>query len=304
MHAKRLIAILITVSLIILTVGCQTGKQPMINTYFDDLELSEAALPDYSVGEFFSFDDGTTTVVTAASNEQITWRYNNGTTSTGYRNFILPALTWTGGNSHSKTTSTAPVDMLWPLATGNQGQYESHQIISKNNQIDTTENSRKWICAVEGTKRVSVPAGSFETYVIVCQRYSSTSNSWRATRRYYYAPVLGHYVMREDKFRSRPDQIRKLVTYGFNSTFLSEQDQINLNRKLQKTLTNNRDGIAGIWKNRPGDITAMLIPVSSYTGLNNSQCRDYYSVYSVKGRIRKNVRSVCRLSDGQWQRVD
>jgi len=32
MHIKRLVAILITVGLIIVTGGCQTGKQPMINT--------------------------------------------------------------------------------------------------------------------------------------------------------------------------------------------------------------------------------------------------------------------------------
>ena len=70
MYTERLVAILITVGLIILTGGCQAGKQLMTNTYSDDLELSEAALPDYSVGEFFSFDDGTTTVVTAASNEK------------------------------------------------------------------------------------------------------------------------------------------------------------------------------------------------------------------------------------------
>ncbi len=304
MHRKCLIGILFTVGLIIAAGGCQTGKQPMMNTYSDDLELSEAALPDYSVGEFFSYDDGTTAVVTATSNGQITWHYNNGATSTGYRNFILPALSWTSANRFSKASTTAPVDMLWPLAIGNQGQFETHQILSKKNQIASTERTRKWSCVVEGTQRVSVPAGTFDTYVIVCQRRSSSSNSWRATRRYYYAPDLGHYVIREDKFRSRPDKIRKLVTYGFNSTFLSEKEQINLNRKLQKTLTNNPDGVAGIWKSKPGDITAMLIPVSSYPGLNNSDCRDYYSVYSVKGRIRKNVRSVCKLPNGQWQRVD
>ena len=304
MYSKRLLAILITVVLIIVTGGCQTGQQSMIKTDSDMLELSEAALPNYSVGEYFAFDDGTTAVVTAVSNGQVTWGYNNGATSTGYRNFILPALTWTSANRHSKATSTAPADLLWPLATGNQGQYATHQVISKNDRIESTELSRKWACAVEGTKRVSVPAGTFDTYVIVCRRYSSTDNSWRATRRYYYAPELGYYVVREDKFRSRSDSTRKLVTYGFNSTFLPKQEQINLNRKLQNTLSKNPDGIASTWKSKPGDITAMLVPVNSYTGINGTECRDYYSVYSVKGRILKNDRSVCRLPDGQWQRVD
>ena len=304
MYSKRLLAILMTAGLIIVTGGCQTGQHSMVNTYSDDLQLSEAALPNYQVGEYFSYDDGTAFVVTAISSEQVTWRYNNGAVSTGYRNFILPALTWTSANRQSKGTSTAPLDLLWPLAVGNQGQYNSQQVNSRNDQIESTELSRKWDCAVVGTKQVSVPAGTFDTYVVACKRYSSTNNSWRATRRYYYAPDLGHYVIREDTFCSRPDHTRKLAAYGFNSTFLPEQDQINLNRVLQKTLSNNPDGIAGTWKSEPGDVTAMLIPVSSYTGLSGTECRDYNSVYSVKGRIRKNARSVCRLPNGHWQRVD
>ncbi|MBW2705062.1 MAG: hypothetical protein JRD84_01995 [Deltaproteobacteria bacterium] len=304
MHSKRLIAILITVGVIIITGGCQTGKQSMIKTDSNMPELSEAALPNYSVGEYFSFDDGTAVVVTAVSKEQVTWRYNNGAISSGYRNFILPALTWTSAHSYSKTTSTAPVDLLWPLVTGNKGQFSSHQVISRNDRIESTELSRNWECSVEGTKRVSVPAGTFDTYVIACKRYSTTNNSWRATRRYYYAPDLGHYVMRDDSFRSRSDRTRKLAAYGFNSTFLPKQEQINLNKKLQITLSKNPDGIASTWESKPGDITAMLVPVNSYSGLNGTECRDYYSVYSIKGRIRKNARSVCRSPEGLWQRID
>ena len=135
MHGKRLVAMMITVGVILVAGGCQTGLPSKTTAYSDDLQLSEAGLPNYSVGEYFSYDDGTTTVVTAVSNEQVTWRYNNGAISTGYRNFIIPAIAWTSANSHSKGTSTAPVDLLWPLATGNQGQYESHQVISRNDRI-------------------------------------------------------------------------------------------------------------------------------------------------------------------------
>lgn len=304
MHSKRLAAILIAVGLIIVIGGCQTGKQSMTNTYSDDLELSEAALPKYSVGEFFAFDDGTTSVVTAVSNEQVGWRYNNGATSTGYRNFILPALLWKSASSRSEATSNAPADMLWPLATGNRGQYQSYQAITRDDQAGSTQLSRQWYCSVEGAKRVSVPAGSFDTYVIACERYSSTSHSWRATRRYYYAPDLGHYVIREDKYRNRPGRTRQLVAYGFNSTFLPKQDQISLNRMLQETLSNNPDGVVSTWTSKPGDITAKLVPVSSYAGSNGRQCRDYQSVYSVKGRVHKNERSVCRQPEGRWQRVN
>ncbi len=303
MQSKRLLVIMITVGLAIAIGGCQTGKQSIDNAYSQDPELPAAALPEYAVGEYFAFDDGRSAVVTAVSNQQVTWHYNNGATSTGYRNFILPALTWQRNGSRGKATSSAPADMLWPLATGKRGQYQSRQVITRNDQANATQLSRQWYCSVEGTKRVSVPAGSFDTYVIACERYSSTGQSWRATRRYYYAPDLGHYVIREDQYRNRPGRVRQLVAYGFNSTFLPKQDQISLNRILQKTLSSNPDGVAGTWTSKPGDLTAKLVPVKSYAGSNGSQCRDYYSLYSFKGRVHKNERSVCRQPEGRWQRV-
>jgi len=304
MYNARLIATLIAVGLIIVTGGCQTGQQTLNDTYSSNPQLTRAELPDYAVGEYFVFDDGTAAVVTGVSREEVTWRYQNGAISTRYRNFILPALSWTSANSRSQTTLTAQPDMLWPLTTGNRSQYESYQVISRNDRIESTELSRKWECGVEGTERVSVPAGTFDTYVVACKRYSTNSNSWRATHKYYYAPELGHYVIRDDSFRSRSDRTRRLVAYGFNSTFLPEQEQINLNRRLQDALSRNPDGIASTWKSKPGDITAMLVPVNSYTGSDGADCRDYYSIYSVKGRVRKNVRSVCKQPEGRWQRVD
>lgn len=303
MPSKRLLVIIVAVGLIAVIGGCQAGRQSNVNSYSEDPELPAAGLPEYAVGEYFAFDNGRTAVVTAVSNQQVTWRYNNGATSTGYRNFILPALTWKSTGSRSKAASNAPADMLWPLATGNRGQYQSHQTITRNDPAESTQLSRQWYCSVEGTQRVSVPAGSFDTYVIACERYSSTGQSWRATRRYYYAPDIGHYVIREDQYRGRPGRVRRLIAHGFNSTFLPKPDQISLNRKLQKTLNNNPDGVPSTWTSQPGDLTARLVPVNSYAGPNGSQCRDYYSLYNVKGRVHKNERSVCRQPDGLWQRM-
>jgi len=303
MQNKRFAAILVAVGLIGMALGCQTGNQPKANIHSGDLGLPAAALPEYAVGEYFAFDDGRSAVVTAVSDQQVTWRHNNGATSTGYRNFILPVSAWKRNGSRGNATSNAPADMLWPLATGNRGQYQSRQVITRNDQAGATQLSRQWYCSVEGTQRVSVPAGSFDTYVIACERYSSTSYSWRATRRYFYAPDLGHYVIREDLYRSRPGRTRRLVAYGFNSTFLPKQDQVSLNRMLQQTLSNNPDGVASTWTSKPGNLTAKLVPVNSYASSNGSQCRDYYSLYSFKGRVHKNERRVCRQPEGRWQRI-
>jgi hypothetical protein len=295
---------LIMVGAIIALGGCMAGEKPLIRINPEGLQLSEATLPNYAVGEYFAFDDGITEIVTEKSGELITWQTNTDTVSRGYHNFIIPALTWTNVSRYSEGTTNAPVDLLWPLAVGKTAQYEFQQIISRHDGTEATELFRSWDCAVESTRRVSVAAGNFDTYVITCKRYSSTSNSWRATRRFYYAPDLGHYVIREDTYQSRPDRRRELVSYGFNSNFLPKRDQIKLNRTLQSTLSKNGDGMASTWISRTGKVTAMLIPVRSFTGTNGDTCREYHSVYSVQGRIRKNVREVCRQPDGLWQRIN
>jgi hypothetical protein len=243
-------------------------------------------------------------MVTEVSGEWITWQYNNGTVSKRYRNFIIPALNWTNAKKQSKAKTTANADLLWPLAVGNKGQYNFRQIISKHDGTDATWLSRSWNCAVEGTKRVSLTAGTFDTYVITCRRYSDTSYKWRATRRFYYAPDLGHYVIREDKYRGRSEKKRELVSYGFNSTVLPKQDQIELIKTLQKALSNNADGMGSSWISRSGELSAVLTPTSSFTGRNGNECRDYHSEYRVNGRVRKNFRKVCKQPGGLWQRIE
>jgi hypothetical protein len=253
---------LIMVSAIIALSGCQTGKS-LLKTENEGPQLSVAALPNYTVGEYFTFDDGSSRMVAAVSGEWVTWQYKTGTVTKGYRNFIIPALTWTSVHRHSEGKTTAPADLLWPLAVGKKGTYDFQQTISKHDGTESNELSRSWSCSVKGTERVKVPAGTFDTYVIACNRYSSTSHKWRASRRFYYAPELGHYVMQEDRYRSRPDKKRELVSYGFRSIVLSKKDQIMLNRTLQKALSNNADGIASKWTSITGEVTAMLIPTSS-----------------------------------------
>jgi len=304
MYAIRRSAMLIMAGAIIIWGGCQTPQQSLINLKTKEPLVPEATLPDYAVGEYFTFDDGTTAMVTEISGELVTWEYNNGTVSKRYRNFIIPALTWTSAKKHSKAKTTANADMLWPLAVGKRSQYDFQRVISKHDGTDATRLSRSWNCTVEGTMRVSVTAGTFNTYVISCRRYSNTSHKWRATRSYYYAPDLGHYVIRKDTYRGRPDKKRELVSYGFNSTVIPKQDQIELNRTLQKVLSNNADGRAGTWISRTGELSAVLTPISSFTGRNGDECRDYHSVYNVNGRIRKNVRKVCRQPNGHWQRIE
>ncbi len=298
------LAIMVMSSLLLFVTGCNIlGRYP-ISTDTDQGLLAKTRLPDYVPGEYFVYDDGTSVLVTSVSGGMVTWKHHNGATSNGYPNFIIPDLTWSTANRSSVGRTGARPDLLWPPTAGKREQFAFTQTITHNDGRAPEQIDRNWTCTVEGTTRVAVPAGEFNTIVFACSRLSTTSGAWRATRRFYYAPELGHYVVREDRHRRRANTRRELVDYGFNSTVLPQRDQIKLNQTLQSALSKNRDGRASFWRSKSGDISAMLVPVTSYNRSGNQSCREYRSVYSVRGRIRAHGRDVCRQTDGSWQRID
>ena len=297
-------AVLAICVLLLSATGCQTTPTYVAGSAADRYLMERASLPDYVPGEYFVYDDGTSSLVTAVSDGQVTWKHHNGATSKGYPNFIIPDLTWDSANRSSIGQTSAPPDLLWPLAPGKRGEFTFDQTITTKDGSPPDQIARRWTCAVEGTARVSVPAGQFDTVVMACSRYSTSSGSWRATRRFYYAPEIGHYVIREDRHRSRSDTRRELVAYGFNSTLLPQQEQVKLNQTLQSALTKNEDGRAAFWRSQSGNLAAMLVPFRSFKDPKGTACREYRSIYSVKGRIGQHTREVCRQPDGHWQRVE
>mgnify|MGYP007017144063 CR=1 FL=1 len=288
------------------------------------------ALPTYDVGEAFTYDDGRTDVVIARRGDKVTWRTGNGVIQKGYRNFLIPFFEWQNRTSRSRSQITAKPNMLWPLATGKEQSFEVKQTVTSNDGLTSNEFEQSWQCVVEGTEKITVPAGTFDTYRISCFRYLPGTSFWRQTRTFNYAPAVGHYVMREDTYASLPSRRRELVSAGFSSTALDAADQATLIAAFQAAMTNNKDGAGSPWRSADGKLTAMLTPTRTYQeriripaapaaqGAANRKatqnsapqmrfitatCRDYVSAYRVNNRIRQNNRKVCRHPDGRWRRA-
>lgn len=65
---------------------------------------------------------------------------------------------------------------------------------------------------IEGVTKVTVPAGTFEAFIIV-MRTRSLTGSWTGFERIWYAPALRNYVRMEYRYGDMPDQSRVLVNY-------------------------------------------------------------------------------------------
>jgi hypothetical protein len=65
-----------------------------------------------------------------------------------------------------------------------------------------------WSCSVAGEEKVEVPAGTFDTFKVICGRYKPTELE------FFYSPEIGHYVvMRIDDPASESTITRNLVSF-------------------------------------------------------------------------------------------
>ena len=271
--------------------------------------LSPALLPRYAVGETFTFSDGRRETVVGVAGEKITWRDQSDATLVRYSNFLIPSLSWETRARQSKAETSAEPNLLWPLVVGKDDDFDFRQVIDRKNgglppgRKRVGEWNLTWRCTVDRTEIVKVAAGTFDTYRVSCFRYRMATGEWRQTRTYNYAPEIGHYILREDKFASRPSRRIELVSYGFDSTQMAKADQISLNETLQMALNRNADGAGTKWTSADGLLTATLTPIRTYRDKSGLECRKYTSTYDLHGRSRTNVRWVCPYTNGRWQRV-
>jgi hypothetical protein len=76
------------------------------------------------------------------------------------------------------------------------------------------EHNTSW--TVEGRERITVPAGQFETWVIVMRTRSLKSN-WAGFERWWYSPDVQNYVRLEYKYGDGQESSRVLMSYGLGT---------------------------------------------------------------------------------------
>lgn len=165
-------------------------------------------------GDSFTFDnpDMSLKVVTVADGK-VAWESSNGETQISMANPVMPALEWNSPTrGRGKRLITDIKGSLFPLAKGNTLTFK------------TTVNTDKppyawefdWKCRTEGEEQTTVPAGSFDTWRIVCGRNGKDELV------FFYAPSIGHYARmialpREGQDRSIE---RHLISYSIHGNDL------------------------------------------------------------------------------------
>lgn len=74
----------------------------------------------------------------------------------------------------------------------------------------TVRHRTSW--TVEGRETITVPAGTFDTVVLVMRTRSLTGN-WVGYERWWYSPAIRNYVRLEYKYGEAPESSRVLVSH-------------------------------------------------------------------------------------------
>ena len=181
-------------------------------------ELPPAELPVIRVGDKSVYRDKKdkefTYEVTSVDTESTSGLSNDGcrwTSVIGYG----PTLEWSGcGGSDGTQTIKKREGNLWPLQVGNKVRWKFK---GKNNRGNSWSGTRK--CNVKGTANVTVPAGNFDTYHIICTEDWSR-REWQlaqvSRREWHYSPELGVSVtfLRKPRGNSRTKRTyQELVSF-------------------------------------------------------------------------------------------
>jgi len=176
------------------------------------VELAPAAAPDLQPGASFTFRKNggaeMTSRVVAVDGADVVWESDDGWAWTA-KNFYWPVERWQSARSQGAQEVSGDHDALFPLAVGQRAAYRY--------QGRSTADRRGWSgrgrCNVAAAERITVPAGTFDTYKVVCEQGEDLDDPYRVWTR-WYAPELGHLAAQLHQTRDGAiNELQQLVSH-------------------------------------------------------------------------------------------
>ncbi|GAB5469659.1 MAG: hypothetical protein Kilf2KO_26890 [Rhodospirillales bacterium] len=173
----------------------QAGQQlSALSTSSADPVMAPAPLPSYRPGQSFRFSDGQSLRVVSSDAGRVVWRDQDGGQRVTARNFVVPTLEAAG----MERAVVNDAGGLWPLQVGKSDRMRIARTKVEPNGVRVSQGARNYNCRVSNTERITVAAGSYETYRVQCNRFSNSGKRLVETRVWHYAPAVGHFVRRDD----------------------------------------------------------------------------------------------------------
>ncbi len=143
-------------------------------------KVDRVAGPFYEPGDAYVYTDGQVETVLSTSESRVTWHDAKGEQWSADFDFTVPTR-----RSDPEADVASLQSFKWPLRVGARASYTVKTAAS--------DHVGHWQCVVEGREQTAVVAGTFDSYKIVCRQGDDPLGT-AASRTWYYAPAIGHYV--------------------------------------------------------------------------------------------------------------
>lgn len=299
------ILILVATFMYFISYGIARGGQ------YTAKKLASAPLPKYRVGTTFIYANGAWETVTATAPGRVTWTNYRGVISSGSPDFTYRASKWQSRTRQGSRQYTARNDLmfpkktsLWPLQKTNEAAYSETGIWQKKEEPANAYRAN-WSCKVDGTERVSVLAGEFDTYKIVCTRYSVSRKGGigraREKKTWYYAPEIEHYVlMARNYFYDKPSKRQELLAVLPPNDGIPIDARRKMKKSFQQALEFKKSGQSVPWSSSKTKVSGETIPRGTFQLADGRYARRYVQRLKLPDGQRTYYGMAVRNSKGVW----
>ncbi len=268
-------------------------------------------LPVYKEGTTFIYSNGTWETVSASSPGWVTWRNHRGYVSGGSPDFTRRRADWQTSTSQGTRQFGPREDLwikqkisLWPLQIQNTAAYAETSTWRRQNEPEKTLR-HNWSCEVNGTERIVVMAGEFDTWKIVCKRYSgkkvSSKSRTREIKTWYYAPAIGHYVLTSSRyFTGKQAKRLELLAVLPPLNGLSAPARSRMESAFQKAMEFKKSGQTVTWALPGKAVSGEITPTATFRLANGSFSRRYIQKLKLPNGQRTYYGMAVRDTKGVW----
>ena len=252
--------------------------------------------PSYETGDQFAWSNGLVETVIRIGGDRIFWRSNNGASFNADRNFVVPPSSWDRASGPGNATVSVDTQRLWPFADGRRVDF---QVVTTG--PSGVEAERDWTCVPQGRKKVTVPAGTFDTRVITCERRVVADGEWRY-RTWFYAPAARHYVRRVDRFADGSIQAIGLVAIRPGGKGWPAAVRAGLDWAIEDALNERPVGSSADWSSTSVPAKFSIMPTGSRKTEFGGGCRTYVLIRRSQEDNRSYPAIACRDKEtGDWR---
>ncbi len=282
------------------------GCAGMGATTSDGPALASAPLPTYLKGERFSSGDGESAKVLETDGKTVVWQDRHKVVLTQSPNPIYAPIK-RQARSSTTTRDFSPLDngALFPLKVGNTASFGEDKTRTDNTSGASTTKRRFWRCAVDGTERLELAAGTFDTFRITCERVHRKRANKNKVQTFYYAPAVGHTVRVTygQKYNRLPDKTVDLVAArpSLAALGVASATRQKAYASFQKALDNQQSGVTTTWRDPKSGVEVRTMVNGTFQRKDGSYCRSYLQEVSPNPTHRVYPGIACRSEDGRWR---